>query len=73
VSKAISPARSVLRKFLVQVAAVHVVAIGLYYTLDVADWLDQRQRYFAWAWMAVTVGVVFSGLHKLKRARRGLS
>ena len=26
----------------------------------------------AWAWMAVTVGVVFSGLHRLKRARRGL-
>ena len=67
-----SPARSVFLRFLAAVAAVHLLAIALYYALDVARMNDQRQRYFAWAWMAVTVGVVFSGLHRLKRARRGL-
>ena len=67
-----SPARAAFLRFLGAVAAVHVIAIALYYALDVPGMATQRQRYFAWAWMAVTVGVVFSGLHKLKRARRGL-
>jgi hypothetical protein len=46
-------------------------AIGLYRWLDVAHMTDRRQRYFAWAWMALTVGVVFAGLQRIKRARRG--
>ena len=66
-----SPARTVFLRFLVGVAALHVGAIGLYYGLDVARMSDARQRYFAWTWMALTVGVVFAGLQRIKRARRG--
>jgi len=70
VTNAQSPARAVFLRFLVAVAALHVSAIGLYRWLDVAHMTDRRQRYFAWAWMAITVGVVFAGLQRIKRARR---
>jgi len=64
-------ARTVFLRFLAAVAALHVCAIGLYYALDIAHMSDSRQRYFAWAWMALTVVVVFAGLQRIKRARRG--
>lgn len=66
-----SPARAVFLWFLAAVAALHLSAIGLYRGLDIAHMTERRQRYFAWAWMAITVGVVFAGLQRLKRARRG--
>jgi hypothetical protein len=67
-----TPARAVFLKFLVAVAAVHIAAIAIYYALDIPSMPSLRQRYFAWGWMAVTVAVVFAGLHRLRRARRGL-
>lgn len=70
-TRAPSPARAVFLRFLAAVVALHLSALGLYRWLDVAHMTDRRQRYFAWAWMAITVGVVFAGLHRLKRARRG--
>jgi len=66
-----SPARAYFLRFLAAIAALHLSAIGLYHWLDVAHMTDRRQRWFAWSWMAVTVGVVFAGLQRLKRARRG--
>ena len=71
-TQAKSPARAVLQKFVVAVVALHVAAVGVYYAFGVPDMPSQKQRYFAWAWMAVTVAVVFAGLHRLRRARRGL-
>ena len=68
------PPQSAPRKrfleFLVSVALVHVVAITLYYALDLARMSARQQRVFAWLWMAVTVAVVVVGLQRLKRARR---
>jgi hypothetical protein len=57
-------------ELLVSVAVVHGVAIALYYGLDITHWAGRTQRWFAWAWMAVTVAVVIVGLQRLKRARR---
>jgi hypothetical protein len=64
-----SAARQRFLQFLVSVAAVHVVAIGLYYALGIAHGSTQRQRMFAWVWMGATVLVVFVGLQRIKRAR----
>lgn len=64
-----SPVRRRFLEFLVSVALVHVVAIALYYGMDIAHADAGRQRVFAWSWMAVTVAVVFAGLQRLKRAR----
>jgi len=66
-----SPGRRVFKQFIVSVVAVHAIAIALYYALDIPHSTPGMQRYFAWAWMAVTLGVVFAGLQRLKRARRG--
>lgn len=57
-------------EFLVSVAAVHVVAIALYYALEMPRSPTARQRMFAWTWMGATVLVVFFGLQRIKRARR---
>ena len=65
-----SPVRRRFREFLVSVALVHVVALGLYYATGVAHAPAQRQRVFAWVWMGATVLVVFVGLQRIKRARR---
>ena len=67
----ISPVRRRFLEFLVGVAAVHVVAITLYYALGIARAAESRQRLFAWGWMALTVAVVVIGLQRIKRARRG--
>lgn len=65
-----SPTRRRFLEFLASVAAVHIIAITLYYTLDVAHTPAGRQRMFAWTWMGLTVAVVLIGLQRLKRARR---
>jgi heme/copper-type cytochrome/quinol oxidase subunit 4 len=65
-----SPARRRFLEFLVSVAALHVVAIALFYFLDMSHASPARQRMFAWVWMGATVLVVFVGLQRLKRARR---
>jgi len=65
-----SLARRRFLEFLVTVAAVHVIAIVLYYAIDLQHAPPNEQRVFAWSWMAVTVAVVFVGLQRLKRARR---
>lgn len=65
-----TPTRRRFLEFLVSVAIVHVIAIALYYGLDVATAPSRTQRAFAWAWMFVTVAVVLVGLQRLKRARR---
>jgi hypothetical protein len=65
-----SLARRRFLQFLVSVAAVHVVAIALYYGLDMPHSPAARQRLFAWTWMGATVLVVFVGLQRIKRARR---
>ena len=65
-----SPVRRLFLVFLVSVAAVHVVAITLYYAADIPHAAAARQRIFAWVWMAATVTVVLIGLQRLKRARR---
>jgi hypothetical protein len=57
-------------QFLASVAAVHVVALALYYALQIEQSPEPRQQAFAWTWMAVTVLVVVIGLQRLKRARR---
>lgn len=57
-------------ELLASVAVVHVVAIALYYALDVQDASVRTQRFFAWGWMGVTVLVVLVGTQRLKRARR---
>ena len=64
-----SLARRLLLRFLLVVAALHGVAIGLYYALGVARLPERQQWMFAWTWMALTVAVVFVGLRRLKRAR----
>jgi hypothetical protein len=65
-----SPVRRSFLQFLVSVAVVHVVAIALYYGLDVSQAAPDTQRRFGWVWMGATVGVVLVGLQRLKRARR---
>ena len=69
-TKPSSPMRRVFLRFLLAVAAVHVVAITGYYMLDVASSSASRQRWYAWTWMGVTVAVVLIGVQRLKRARR---
>jgi hypothetical protein len=57
-------------EFLVGVAVVHVVAIVLFYALQIERAPVARQRLFAWVWMGATVTVVVIGLQRVKRARR---
>jgi len=57
-------------QFLLSVAAIHVVAIGAYYTLGVGQRPERAQRMFAWVWMGATVVVILVGLQRIKRARR---
>ena len=64
-----SLARRRFLEFLVSVAAVHMVAIVLYYALNIPHAPVERQRMFAWVWMGATVAVIFVGLQRLKRAR----
>jgi hypothetical protein len=66
----LSASRRRFLEFLAGVAAVHVVAIVLYYALEIERAPEGRQRLFAWGWMALTVAVVVIGLQRLKRARR---
>jgi hypothetical protein len=68
--KPLSPVRRSFLQFLLSVAAVHVVAIALYYGLSVSQAAPDMQRRFGWVWMTATVGVVLVGLQRLKRARR---
>jgi TRAP-type C4-dicarboxylate transport system permease small subunit len=68
--QAMSPTRRRFLEFLVGVAAVHIVAIAIYYGADIAHTSARQQRVFAWVWMAATVLVVLLGLQRLKRARR---
>jgi hypothetical protein len=65
-----TPARRRFLEFLVSVAIVHVIAIALYYGLDMPGASAGTQRAFAWVWMFVTVAVVLIGVQRLKRARR---
>ena len=65
-----SPARRRFLELLVSVAAVHIIAIAIYYALDIPQAPARRQQFYAWGWMAVTVAVVFVGLQRIKRARR---
>ena len=69
--KPLTPVRRSFLQFLLSVAMVHVVAIALYYGLDVSQAAPDMQRRFGWVWMGATVGVVLVGLQRLKRARRG--
>ena len=69
--KPLTPVRRSFLQFLLSVAVVHVVAIALYYGLDVSQADPRMQRRFGWVWMGATVGVVLVGLQRLKRARRG--
>lgn len=68
--KPLTPVRRSFLQFLLSVAAVHVVAIALYYGLDVPQADPGMQRRFGWVWMGATVSVVLVGLRRLKRARR---
>jgi heme/copper-type cytochrome/quinol oxidase subunit 3 len=65
-----SPSRRALKQFALATVVLHVVAIGMYYALDIAARPERVQRVYAWGWMALTVAVVFVGLQRLKRARR---
>ena len=56
-------------ELVVSVAAVHVVAIGLYYAFDVQHAAARAQRIFGWIWMAITIVVILIGTQRLKRAR----
>lgn len=69
-SKALSPTRRAFFSLLVGVAAVHVIAITVYYAFDIEHAPSSSQRLFAWIWMTLTVAVVFVGLQRIKRARR---
>lgn len=64
-----TPTRRRFLEFLVSVAAIHVIAIALYYAV-VVDAPARTQRVFAWGWMGVTVATVLVGLQRIKRARR---
>ena len=66
----LSPVRRRFLEFLVAVTLVHVVAIALYYGLDVPLARTSLQRLFGWVWMGATVVVVIAGLQRIKRARR---
>lgn len=65
-----TPMRRRFLQFLVSVALLHVIAIALYYGLDMPGAPPRTQRAFAWGWMIVTVAVVLIGLQRIKRARR---
>jgi uncharacterized membrane protein YdjX (TVP38/TMEM64 family) len=73
VMSAMSPTRRRFLEFLVGVAAVHIVAIAIYYAAGIAHTSARQQRMFAWVWMGATVLVVLVGLQRLKRARRHAS
>jgi len=64
-----SPTRQRFLEFLISVAVLHVVAIALYYLMDIPNATTARQRLFAWMWMGATVLVIFAGLQRIKRAR----
>lgn len=68
--KPMSLARRRFLQLLMSVAAIHVAAIAVYYALDVPTWSPDRQRFYAWSWMGLTVAVVLVGLQRIKRARR---
>jgi hypothetical protein len=65
-----TPIRRRFLELLVGVATIHIVAIALYYALDLPHTAARTQRIFAWLWMGVTVAVVVVGLQRLKRVRR---
>lgn len=65
----LSPARRRFLEFVGSVSAVHIVAIAIYYAADVAHASAGRQRIFAWAWMGLTIAVIFVGLRRMRRRR----
>jgi membrane protein DedA with SNARE-associated domain len=70
VTVTMSPVRRRFLEFLGSVVAVHIVALALYYGIDLPHSPAREQRIFAWVWMGVTVLVVLVGLQRIKRARR---
>jgi len=66
-----TPIRRRFLEFLVAVAAVHIVAIAVYYAADIPHASVTTQRMFATIWMGLTVAVVLIGLQRITRARRG--
>lgn len=64
-----SPARRLLLRLLVAVAALHAGAIALYYTLDIPRAAPPWQRSFAWTWLGLTCVVVVIGLRRLRQTR----
>jgi hypothetical protein len=67
---AATPARRAMLQFMTAVATLHVVAIALYYALDIASASDARQRTFGWVWIVATAALVIGGLQRIKRIRR---
>lgn len=65
----VTPARKAFKQLLIAIAVLHTGAIGLYYALGVRAMTPERQRYFAWTWIGVTVIVIFAGLQRIRRAR----
>ena len=65
--------RQRFKQFIVSVAALHVVAIALFYAMDLRHASPDRQRVFAWIWMGATVTLVFVGLRRIRRARLELN
>ena len=66
-----TPARRAFIQFMTAVAVLHLAAIALYYALGIPHATQGRQRVFGWMWIGCTAALVFGGLQRIKRARRG--
>jgi hypothetical protein len=65
-----SPAlRSAVLRLAVSIVVLDAIAIGIYYVADIAlRPASVRYPFFA-AWMALTLAVVLTGLHRIRMAR----
>jgi hypothetical protein len=59
-----------LMKLVVGVAALDVVAIGLYYALHIRDRPSNTQQVFVAVWMVLTLIIVTTMMKRIRQARR---
>ena len=64
-----SPARRALRTMLIQVFALHVVAIAVHELADVAQRPGAVRATYLAAWMLLTLAIVATGLYRIRVAR----
>ena len=60
-----------LLRFFLTVVALEVVAIGIFYAAGIEHASKRVRTTYMFAWMAITLVIVLTGLRRVRRARFG--